>query len=141
MIFGYSPLDFQQFKIVALEFTGLAKDALHIYAGLAVFLLVRLLWRWRGGWVLAWIVVAAMACGVEWIDVQAEGVASTNPTPDGEHWHDIWNTLFWPTVLLCVGRWLQPKQKAKVVIVDPEVESSNLADQTLDDSGKQSPPI
>ena len=110
MLFGYTPLDFQQFKIVALETTGLAKDALHIYAGMALFLSIRLLWRWRGGWALAWLAVLAMACTVEWIDMKAEGAANMLQ-PDAAHWHDIWNTMFWPTVLLLIGRWLQPKPK------------------------------
>ncbi|MEY4869323.1 MAG: hypothetical protein RIS11_517, partial [Pseudomonadota bacterium] len=54
MLFGYTPLDFQHFKLVVIESTGLGKDALHIYAGLGLFLLVRLVWRRKGGWVLAW---------------------------------------------------------------------------------------
>ena len=127
MLFGYTPLDFQQFKFVALEATGLAKDALHIYAGMGLFLLVRLLWRWRGGWILAWLAVLSMACTVEWIDMKAEGVANTLQ-PDAAHWHDIWNTMFWPTVLLLVGRWLQPKPK----LPKPEA-SGDLADQAFEE--------
>lgn len=125
MFFGYTPLDVQQFKIVMLGFTGLGKDALHIYAGMAVFLLVRLAWRWRGGWVLAWLAVLAMASTVEWIDMQAEA-ANSALQPDAEHWHDIWNTMFWPTVLLLVGRWMQPGPKRKAV------DSGDLADQTFE---------
>lgn len=124
MLFGYTPLDFQQFKLVALDATGLAKDALHIYAGMALFLLIRLLWRWRGGWLLAWLAVLAMACTVEWIDLKAEAANSTLQ-PDAAHWHDIWNTMFWPTVLLLVGRWLQPKPKPKT--------SSDLADESFEE--------
>ena len=126
MLFGYTPLDFQQFKIVALEATGLAKDALHIYAGLGLFLLVRLVWRWRGGWVIAWLAVLAMACTVEWIDMKAEA-ANSALQPDAAHWHDIWNTMFWPTVLLLVGRWLQPKAKPQ------KDASSDLADQPFEE--------
>ncbi|RDV06347.1 hypothetical protein DXH95_02630 [Sphingorhabdus pulchriflava] len=126
MFFGYTPLDFQQFKMVALDATGLAKDALHIYAGMALFLTMRLLWRWRGGWVLAWLAVLAMACTVEWIDMKAEGAANALQ-PDAAHWHDIWNTMFWPSVLLLVGRWLQPKSKAHTPL------SGDLADQPFEE--------
>ena len=126
MLFGYTPLDFQQFKTVALDVTGLGKDALHIYAGMALFLGVRLLWRWRGGWTLAWLVVLAMACTAEWIDLKAEA-ANAALQPDAAHWHDIWNTMFWPTVLLLVGRWLQPKPKPKADV------SSDLADQPFEE--------
>jgi hypothetical protein len=137
MIFGYSPLDFQQFKIIALEFTGLAKDALHIYAGLGVFLLVRLLWRGRGGWIVAWLVAIAIACGAEWIDIKAEVAGNTNVSPDEEHWHDIWNTMFWPTVLLFVGPWLQPKRKISTEAADAAPELGDLADQPFE----QTPPV
>jgi hypothetical protein len=122
VLFGYSPLDFQQFKVVMLGFTGLGKDALHIYAGMGLFLFVRLIWRWRGGWILAWLAVLAMACTVEWIDMKAEA-ANSALQPDAAHWHDIWNTMFWPTILLLVGRWLQPKPKA----------SGDLADQSFEE--------
>lgn len=102
---------FEARKISLIDATGLDKDALHIYFGLALFLLVRLVWRWRGGWVIAWLAVLAMACGGEWLDMTAEYSRSAIQ-PDAAHWHDIWNTMFWPTVLLLVGRWLQPGVKA-----------------------------
>ena len=95
-----------------IDATGLSKDALHIYFGLALFLLVRLVWRWRGGWVVAWLAALAMACGGEWLDMTAEAGRSAIQ-PDAAHWHDIWNTMFWPTILLLVGRWMQPKPKAR----------------------------
>jgi hypothetical protein len=126
MLFGYTPLDFQQFKVVMLGFTGLGKDALHIYAGMGLFLLVRLVWRWRGGWMLAWLAVLAMACMVEWIDMKAEGAVNALQ-PDAAHWHDIWNTMFWPTVLLLVGRWLQPRPKPE------NIASGDLADQAFEE--------
>lgn len=125
MLFGYTPLDFQQLKVAMLGFTGLGKDALHIYAGMGLFLLVRLVWRWRGGWMLAWLAVLALACTVEWIDMKAEA-ANSALQPDAAHWHDVWNTLFWPTVLLLVGRWLQPKSKPN------QGASGDLADQPFE---------
>lgn len=108
---------FEARKISVLEATGLDKDALHIYFGLALFVLVRLIWRWRGGWFAAWLAVLAMACGGEWLDLTAEYNRSAIQ-PDAAHWHDIWNTMFWPTVLLLVGRWLQPKPKVPDIAVD-----------------------
>ena len=59
---------FEAQKVSVIETSGLAKDALHIYFGLALFLAVRLVWRWRGGWLVAWLAVLAMACGGEWLD-------------------------------------------------------------------------
>ena len=88
--------------------TQLGKDALHVYFGMALFLAVRLLWRRRGGWLAAWFAVLVMACGGEWLDLTAE-VSRAAVQPDAAHWHDIWNTMFWPTMLLIVGQWLQPR--------------------------------
>ena len=99
---------FEERKSWLVTASDLSKDALHIYFGLALFMLVRLAWRWRGGWVAAWLAVLVMACSGEFLDMAAEfGNASIQP--DAAHWHDIWNTMFWPTVLLVAGQWLQPK--------------------------------
>lgn len=106
---------FEARKVSVIDATGLDKDALHIYFGLAVFLAVRLAWRWRGGWVVAWFVVLAVACGGEWLDVTAE-LSRSAIQPDAAHWHDIWNTMFWPTVLLLFGRWLQPVVKTSATV-------------------------
>lgn len=101
---------FAQHKSSLVAATELSKDALHIYFGLALFVAVRLMWRRRGGWLAAWLAVLAMACGGEWLDMTAEASRSAIQ-PDAAHWHDIWNTMFWPTVLLLVGRWLQSPEK------------------------------
>ena len=98
---------FEERKSWLVTASDLSKDALHIYFGLALFMLVRLAWRWRGGWVAAWLAVLVMACGGEWLDMTAE-FSNAAIQPDAAHWHDIWNTMFWITVLLLVGRWLQP---------------------------------
>lgn len=104
---------FEQRKMWLVSASGLEKDALHIYFGLAVFLGVRLLWRWRGGWLAAWIAVVAMACGGEWLDLTAETTRAAIQ-PDAAHWHDIWNTSFWPTVLLILSPWLPAARRAAV---------------------------
>jgi hypothetical protein len=132
-ILAAAPELLQVFKIDMIKATGLSKDALHIYFGLSLFVVVRLCWRWRGGWILAWLAVLAMALGVEWLDLQMETL-KFNIRPDDEHWHDIWNTLFWPTVLLLVGHWLQPKPRIKV---EPEEVSGDLADQPFE----HTPPV
>jgi hypothetical protein len=100
----------QQFKTGVISATGLSKDALHVYFGLTLFVSVRLFWRGRGGWQLAWVAALALAVGVEWLDLEREAI-SGELQPDSAHWHDIWNTLFWPTVLALVGRWLEPRSQ------------------------------
>ena len=120
---------FEARKVSLVTATGLDKDALHIYVGMTVFLAVRLAWRWRGGWLTAWLGVLAIACGGEWLDLTAEANHSAIQ-PDAAHWHDIWNTMFWPTVLLLVGRWLQPKAKAPADA--PEIISDENAERGLE---------
>ncbi len=102
--------EFQIWKSVIVNETGLAKDALHIYAGLAIFILVRLLWRWRFGWSIAWITAMIVAVGTEFLDIAAEGSHNLQ-RPNAAHWHDIWNTMFWPSVLAIFGRWMVPLDK------------------------------
>ena len=127
-----APQDLQTLKIYLLDLTGLGKDALHIYAGLALFIAVRLAWRWRGGWFVAWLAVLGLASGVEWLDMLAEGKIGAIQ-PDPAHWHDIWNSMVWPTVLLLVGRWLNPRTVVKA--------SGDFANQTSDDTGEQAPSV
>jgi len=94
---------FQSAKLFLVEATDLSKDALHIYVGLGVMLLVVILFRksladWRP---LAAVALAAVA-GEVWdvIDTWSHG-----GTP---HWSlngkDVWNTLFWPTILFGLAR-------------------------------------
>jgi hypothetical protein len=130
-----APLHLQLFKQYMVDATGLGKDALHVYAGLILFIGVRLIWRRRGGWVLGWLAALAAALIVEWLDIRTE-IAEANLRPDAEHWKDIWNTMFWPTVLLLVGPWLQPRPKAA-----EEARSGDLADNALHNPGKQPPPV
>lgn len=126
-----APQDLQVLKGAIIEATGLGKDALHIYTGLAIFLTVRMLWRRRGGWLLAWLATLALASGVEWLDMRA--AAGGSPIqPDASHWHDVWNTMFWPTVLLLIGRWLHPRVKSA-----QEPQSGDLTDQAF----KEPPPV
>jgi hypothetical protein len=121
-----APQDLQSLKLYLLDLTGLGKDALHVYAGLTVFITIRLVWRWRGGWIVAWLASLALALGIEWLDIRAEGQIGV-PQPDPAHWHDVWNTMVWPTILLLVGRWLQPRPK-------PNAETSgDLSDQSFEE--------
>ncbi len=125
------PNSFQAFKIHLVELSGLGKDAMHVHIGLAIFIIVRLLWRWRFGWVVAWLCALAVAGGGEWLDLKANADGSDALKPDASHWHDLWNTMFWPTILLIFGRWLQPKAKLQ----KPWKETkplSDLADQPLE---------
>ncbi|WP_260580859.1 hypothetical protein [Sphingopyxis sp. PET50] len=97
---------YQQVKLVLIEGSGLGKDALHIYAGMTVYLAVRLGLR-RLAW-MAWIAVVIAALVDEWLDIEGEYLRG-RLAPEPGHWHDIWNTALWPGVLaLAERRWPRP---------------------------------
>ncbi|MEE9433144.1 MAG: hypothetical protein V3V15_02760 [Sphingorhabdus sp.] len=132
---------FHDLKFFLADEAGLAKDALHIHIGLAVFVLARLLWRWRGGWFFAWLIALTAALGGEWLDMVRERAANAEVSAEA-HWHDVWNTMLWPTVLLFIGRWLHPRPNIAVQSEpeqppEPEPESGDLADQAAHDSGEE----
>ena len=133
-LWANAPLDLQTFKQFMIDATSLGKDALHVYAGLILFIGMRLMWRRRGGWVLGWLAALSAALIVEYLDIRTE-LLETNLRPDAEHWKDIWNTMFWPSVLLILGPKLQPRPKPATYA------SGDLADQASDDTGEQTPTV
>jgi hypothetical protein len=94
---------FQSTKTFLGEVTNLGKDALHIYVGLGVMLLVVIVFKrplsdWRP---IAAVALASVA-GEIWdvIDTFSHG-----STPKwNANWKDIWNTMFWPTMLFGLAR-------------------------------------
>lgn len=96
---------YQQLKLLLIDGSGLSKDALHIYGGMAIYLGARLLVPQRR-WV-AWTLVLAAALAGEWLDLRGENLRG-DLQPDAAHWHDIWNTLWWPSVLVLLERWWPP---------------------------------
>ena len=97
-----SPLQSAKFYIVSN--LHLAKDALHIYVALAVFFASAALLRWplRGG--RPWLLVLAMALLGEAWDLRDSHVYHTRIDLAG-NWKDIWNTMFWPSVMTALARW------------------------------------
>lgn len=92
----------QATKLIILGATGLSKDALHIYFGLAVFLGASLVARRnRRSW-LPVVIAALVALAGELIDM-VDG-----RTEGSWRWHasvhDLINTLFWPFILYCLVR-------------------------------------
>ena len=84
--------------------TGLSRDALHVYAGMLVFLLAAVILRKSLRSPVPWILTVAVACGMEVVD------AIDSTLSVGHFWlrgsaHDVINTTFWPTVLLLVCRY------------------------------------
>ena len=81
----------------------LAKDALHIYVALLLLFGSALLFGWRLSSWRPWLVVGVAAAGGEIWDVRDRFVDHV-PQEFGANWHDLWNTMFWPTVILLLAR-------------------------------------
>ena len=94
---------FQDAKTWLVELLGLSRDAMHVYIGLTVFLLVAILFRlqlrdWRP---LAAVFLVAVA-GEVW-DLFERLRPDQAPFWAG-NWHDLWNTCFWPLMLFLLAR-------------------------------------
>lgn len=83
--------------------TDLDRDALHIYAGIAVQLAAAFVTRRKLGDWLPWLAVLAFAAVIEAADIYAE-VWPSAVMQGGKAVHDIANTLIVPTVLLILSR-------------------------------------
>jgi len=95
---------FQQAKVALVQLLGLPKDALHIYVGLAIFLLAAAwLRRPLGSWVPIAAVVAAALAGEAWDLIESRAAGARLHWE--RNWHDVWNTCFWPAVLFLLARY------------------------------------
>lgn len=93
---------FQDIKTHIVSFTGLERDALHIYVGIAVFLITSLLFKnHRYRWFIALFAVIAAASMGEVLDRHDQLIID-------KHWywqgsvHDIVNTCFFPTLFTLI---------------------------------------
>lgn len=96
-----SPL--QSAKLWLVQHVHLAKDALHIYVALGLFFGSALLFGWRLRSWRPWLVVLAAALIGEAWDIRDRQIGNI-PQNYGANLHDIWNTLFWPTVIILLAR-------------------------------------
>jgi hypothetical protein len=94
---------FQTAKLWLSVHTGLAKDSLHIYIGLLVLFGSARLFGWRVGAWQPWLIVAAAALAGEAWDLRDRLVIGATIDFRG-NWHDIWNTLFWPSAITLLAR-------------------------------------
>jgi len=93
----------QSIKLVIVAATGLSKDALHIYVGLAVFLAMAVVLRKPLRSIVPWLAVVAVAVAGEVLDMR-DDIASLGYWRWSASLHDVLNTIFWPTVLFLLAR-------------------------------------
>ncbi|GGE01739.1 hypothetical protein GCM10011529_05120 [Polymorphobacter glacialis] len=100
----------QDAKLAMMGVTHLDKDALHIHIGLAAFFAAALVLRWPIGGGRPWLAALALAVGGEiWDIIDTARVKS--PQIFYANWHDVWNTLLWPTAVTLLARWTQLLQR------------------------------
>ena len=107
-------MDFNTFKINVVETTGLAKDALHIYVGVGVYLLCLFVLRpiiknknIRA--FLALLVVIGIALTGEYFDnrhiILPKGYLALKGIDIKASLHDLINTCLLPFVLFALNKW------------------------------------
>ena len=107
-------VDFTVFKIDIIEITGLAKDALHIYVGVGVYLLCLIVLfpiiKKQGiRSFMALIVVTGIALLGEYLDnrhiIIPRGFFALGMVDIKASLHDLMNTCLLPVVLYALNKW------------------------------------
>ncbi|TEW83466.1 hypothetical protein E2545_11240 [Psychrobacter sp. 230] len=107
-------MDFTAFKMNVMETTGLAKDALHIYVGVGVYLLclvaLRPIIKSQGiRSFIALIVVTCIALLGEYLDnrdtIESLGLAGLSRDQILASIRDLINTCMLPYVLFALNKW------------------------------------
>lgn len=107
-------MDFTVFKINIIEITGLAKDALHIYVGVGIYLLCLLILRpiFRGQGVrsfMALILMTSIALLGEYLDnqntIKSLGITGLSAGQIIGSIRDLINTCLLPYMLFALNRW------------------------------------
>jgi hypothetical protein len=97
------PSAVQAIKMAIVGASGLSKDALHIYVGLAVALAAcTVLRRPLGSWTPV-LAALAVAMAGELLDMR-DDIASLGYWRWSASLHDMANTVFWPAVLAALAR-------------------------------------
>lgn len=104
------PNSFGDAKLVIVSFTGLSRDALHIYVGMAIYLAALLMLRGPRRHLGALALVAIAALGGELLDHWYELTRPKNCSI-ADHGYDLWNTLFWPLMLTIIRPYLAPRRR------------------------------
>ncbi|OYY71036.1 MAG: hypothetical protein B7Y00_00405 [Sphingomonadales bacterium 17-56-6] len=89
------------YKTWLIEAIGLSNDAMHVHGALLILCLSAVVLRRRPDSVWCWLIVLSAELFNEYADLrgQAPGEATLNASL-----HDLYNTMFWPTVILILGR-------------------------------------
>ncbi len=115
------------YKIWLIDTVGLTNDAMHVHGALLILCVSAILLRRRPDSPWCWLSVFLAELFNEYADLR--GAAPGEATIDAAL-HDIYNTMFWPTLILILGRFLFPRKNRDVV--NPVASSGDLPQQTLE---------
>lgn len=115
------------YKMWLVDNVGLTNDALHVHGSLLILCLSAIILRRRPDSIWCWLIVLIAELFNEFADLK--GMAPGEDSIDASI-HDIYNTMFWPTVLLIMGRLLFPRRQ-KQPSTDI-VASGDFADEALE---------
>ena len=115
------------YKIRLIEKVGLTNDAMHVHGSLLILFVSAVVLRRRPDSLWCWLIVLVAELFNEYADLRGEapGEASLDASL-----HDLYNTMFWPTLILVLGRFIFPRTKFKDRPVTPP--SGELAHQPLE---------
>lgn len=98
-------IDWLSWKREIVAATNLDRDALHIYAAVAVQIAAALIARRKLGDWLPWLAAAAVAFANEAADIWFEYWPTEHALQAAKALHDLVNTMILPTALLLLSRW------------------------------------
>jgi hypothetical protein len=95
-------VDSELAKAAVAAWTGLERDALHVYAAVIIQLGSAAILRRTLASPWPWLIVLAFALANEYLDMHSDNLVE--PWEKDAALHDLWNTMILPTVLLLVVR-------------------------------------
>ena len=112
-------MPWMDFKTLLTDATGLSRDALHIFTGLGVQLVLVLAFRsWFGAlWPVG--IVLLLALGNEWIDLTTEVWTGELARQYAESAKDLATTLSGPLLLLLLSRFAPSRFRPKPPLAAP----------------------
>ena len=116
------------YKTQLTDIVGLTNDAMHVHGSILILFVSAIVLRRRPDSIWCWLIVLAAELFNEYADLKglAPGEASIRASV-----HDLYNTMFWPTVILIAGRLLFPPRKKELeAATDP---SGDFADEALEE--------
>ena len=112
-----------------VEMVGVSNDALHIHGSLLLLFVSALMLRRRPDNIWSWLLVFGLELFNEYADLHGQTPGEASMTAG---LHDIYNTMFWPTLILLFGWLVFPRRKKEVPMEEPpaeEPQSGDLADE------------